>query len=380
MKRFYMILAAIAALTLTAQAQIWDNIEVGDWENPTTYNGSYFDMAPTNFYVAHTGAQMLFTPDILANMNGKQNVVIKAMYFMFHDESFEEISRVVKIYFYETDATEFGLNEQGAKQFFPLGEQVWEEEPIYDLSWNYGEDYSIRFPMNYQFTPGKSLLVTMVFDAQDDDNCTSGSDYAPFYTSGIRGKAMTYTNNWTSFVDYAEGDNFPDVTTGCGTNVDLPLTRIQYTYDEAPVVDQVGAPTFEGYTVDGIHGYGVHIYPTTEGSNIMYRVFIDEDGEWVLVTDWTEYMGADMEIWMTEADAKYRVEAYAYIGEVESQQVAYEFVVQPYTGINEMNAGKAVAGVRYFNVAGQEMAQPEGLTIVVTTYTDGTTSASKVVK
>ena len=36
--------------------------------------------------------------------------------------------------------------------------------------------------------------------------------------------------------------------------------------------------------------------------------------------------------------------------------------------------------VRYFNVAGQEMAQPNGLTIQVTTYTDGTTSAVKVVK
>ncbi len=42
--------------------------------------------------------------------------------------------------------------------------------------------------------------------------------------------------------------------------------------------------------------------------------------------------------------------------------------------------GKTVAGVRYFNVAGQEMKQAEGLTIVVTTYTDGTTSAAKVVK
>ena len=39
-----------------------------------------------------------------------------------------------------------------------------------------------------------------------------------------------------------------------------------------------------------------------------------------------------------------------------------------------------MAGVRYFNVPGQEMAQPSGLTIQVTTYTDGTTSALKVVK
>ena len=45
-----------------------------------------------------------------------------------------------------------------------------------------------------------------------------------------------------------------------------------------------------------------------------------------------------------------------------------------------MNAGKTVAGVRYFNMAGQEMPQADGMTIVVTTYTDGTTSAVKVVK
>ena len=51
-----------------------------------------------------------------------------------------------------------------------------------------------------------------------------------------------------------------------------------------------------------------------------------------------------------------------------------------YTGIDEMNADKAVAGVRYFNMAGQEMQEANGMTIVVTTYTDGTTSAVKVMK
>ena len=52
----------------------------------------------------------------------------------------------------------------------------------------------------------------------------------------------------------------------------------------------------------------------------------------------------------------------------------------PRVGVDELNADKAVAGVRYFNMAGQEMQQAEGLTIVVTTYTDGTTSAVKVMK
>ena len=51
-----------------------------------------------------------------------------------------------------------------------------------------------------------------------------------------------------------------------------------------------------------------------------------------------------------------------------------------FVGVDELNADKAVAGVRYFNMAGQEMQEANGMTIVVTTYTDGTTSAEKVMK
>jgi hypothetical protein len=54
--------------------------------------------------------------------------------------------------------------------------------------------------------------------------------------------------------------------------------------------------------------------------------------------------------------------------------------VATFTGANELNANKTVAGVRYYNMAGQEMAQPQGMTIQVTTYTDGTTSTVKVLK
>ena len=59
---------------------------------------------------------------------------------------------------------------------------------------------------------------------------------------------------------------------------------------------------------------------------------------------------------------------------------AVEFKTPGATGINEMAADKQVAGVRYFNLAGQEMTEASGLTIVVTTYTDGTTSTAKVMK
>ena len=218
MKRFYLILAAIAALTMTAQAQFLSWIEVGDYYNSTElYNGSYFDMAPTNFYMAHTGVQMIYTPDLLPGMEGKDGLQIKYLNFKFYCESFEEIIRNAKVYLQEIDETEFAVNEDGVKQFFAFEDQVLAME--------------MEEPLN--FTRGKSLLVTIIFDAEDDDNCTMGSDYAPFYTSGIRGKAMTYTDNWTSFVDYAMSPNFPNATAtlGCGTNVELPVTEIGYAYE-----------------------------------------------------------------------------------------------------------------------------------------------------
>ena len=61
-------------------------------------------------------------------------------------------------------------------------------------------------------------------------------------------------------------------------------------------------------------------------------------------------------------------------------QIYVYAAIAGYTDVTELNADKAVAGVRYFNMAGQEMQEANGVTIVVTTYTDGTTSAVKVMK
>ena len=235
MKKFYMILAAIAALSMSAQAQFLSWVEVGDYYNATElYNGSYFDMAPTNFYLSHTGAQMIYTPDLLPGMEGKEGLKIKYLNFKFYCESYEEIIRNAKVYLREIDETEFATVD-GVKQFFDFGELVAEGRYDIDLLEYYGEDQVLALEMEepFPFTLGKSLLVTIVLDAEDDDNCTMGSDYAPFYTSGIRGKAMTYTDNWTSFVDYASGSDFPDASAslGCGTNVELPVTEVGYTYD-----------------------------------------------------------------------------------------------------------------------------------------------------
>lgn len=242
-----MILAALAAMTMNAQEMSYGAIEVGDFENASEiYNGSYFDMAPTNFYLAHTGAQMIYTTNELADLQLLEGVKINKLTFKFNNAgTWEEIYRDVKLYLQEIDDAAFAVNEEGIKQFFTFGEPVLETSVNYDFITSMDEDIELSLELNepFEIAAGKNLLVTVVFDAVDDDNCTMGSDYAPFYTSGIRRQAMVYTNNWTSFVDYAQGEDFPNATAmlGCGTNVELPVTRIDYSYPTSTGIQEIKA-------------------------------------------------------------------------------------------------------------------------------------------
>ena len=70
---------------------------------------------------------------------------------------------------------------------------------------------------------------------------------------------------------------------------------------------------------------------------------------------------------------------YTIDGVKNSSDIVY-LEVFPVSGVDELNAGKQIANVRYYNLAGQETKQPSGLTIQVTTFTDGTRTANKVIK
>ncbi len=60
---------------------------------------------------------------------------------------------------------------------------------------------------------------------------------------------------------------------------------------------------------------------------------------------------------------------------------AFAIGVNNATSMNEIADDKTVARVDYFNLAGQQIDRPEsGVTLVVTTYSDGTLTTTKVIK
>lgn len=92
------------------------------------------------------------------------------------------------------------------------------------------------------------------------------------------------------------------------------------------------------------------------------------------------------EVAVATTDAKSAPRKVAYDSTVTPST---KFVVYPLdlddtkvaTGVNDVNSAKEVKGVSYFNMMGVESAQPfDGVNIMVTTYTDGTSSATKVVR
>ena len=168
---------------------------------------------------------------------------------------------------------------------------------------------------------------------------------------------------WVVFFDKDDNEVWYQMTPGTGTptpyNITLPLNKKVYGYPTA-----TEWPNADFYImIDGVQ-YGPEAYePLTEdeqfGNANNHELF-----------EGTEHFAVPTGYWYT-------------IGVITDRETG-NFYMQIsrgiFTGVEELNADKTVAGVRYFNMAGQEMQQADGMTIVVTTYTDGTTSTAKVIK
>ena len=353
-------LFAVAAMAFAAQANVLTVCDNGGYDGYSNHVPVYGFWADTE----GTIAQSIYPADMLTDMVGGQITEVKfytlAQYYLENDLD-PYISNTNFINF-ENAKIQLALkvvDEDGFSTSTIVG-----ATPVATTVPEVGDMY-MTFQLDEPFTyEGGNLLV--------ESMVVEGGSFGTTYFYG----------RITGVPEYCSIYVYESAYSGTNKYFETFLPMVSFTYEEGgdvPPVDpteKTGAPVFNGYTTDGIHAYFVEILPTDEGSVIYYRVLYPGEEEY---TEWAVYE----DILSFEGDGKHRVEAYAVApNKLPSEQIAYEFVVEPepLTGISEMMNGKTVAGVRYFNMAGQEMTEANGLTIVVTTYTDGTTSAVKVVK
>ena len=187
-----------------------------------------------------------------------------------------------------------------------------------------------------------------------------------------------------------------------GINARELSDEVEWTIPEAPIPNYVSSGLYEEY------GYFGFTLPETDlNGNILdpeylsYSIYLDDnvdeplmfDPDYYDIPDWTSEI--TYEIMNTSSFFHYDY-VYIYLdwyfhynigiqahytvnGEKYSSFISFWYIPQ-LTGTNELPEGKTVSSVRYYNVMGQEIPAPAGLTIQVTTYSDGTTRATKLLK
>jgi hypothetical protein len=282
-------------------------------------------------------------------------------------------------------------------------------------------DYENMFTITFQFEPGFEGGVIQVRTQP-----ASGQDPRGPITNG---ETVTKTFNITveqaqvtpeDFVGTADVTFNGNIATISYTSND-PNATVEVTLNGDPLnVEFVnGVATYEAPTtadVEGTFTYTVAIKVTPDGENFVGEPVSDSDTysftmektatPVIAVVDenahhcyFTVTGEGDVHVYVNGTEVFPNANGQYAIYAVEGQPVDYvitataqgagklisdvatkNYHFDAWDGVDELVNGKTVAGVRYYNMAGQEMQQANGMTIVVTTYTDGTTSSVKVMK
>ena len=216
-----------------------------------------------------------------------------------------------------------------------------------DVTFN-GNIATISYSSN---DPNATVEVTLNGDPLNVEFVNGVATYEAPTTADAEG---TYT--YTVAIKVTPTDAFPGEPVSDSDTYSFTMEKTA-----APVINVVDENAHHSYfTVTGegdVHVYvdGVEVFPNANGQYAVYAV----EGQPVTYVVTATAQGA---------------------GKLISDEASKTITFAAWDGVDELVNGKTVAGVRYYNMAGQEMQEANGMTIVVTTYTDGTTSAVKVMK
>jgi len=269
MKKFFLIMA-VALMAICAQAQVGvDSLTLGDYnkflaegEEPQAYQGSYFCRFPTTFYLKHTGSEVIYKKEELASMAGKEITSIK--FVTYNLSAFSSYKRKINVWVKEIDDDEFGYDsEKKAYKFFDFMDAahcVSDYVSEYDYLSIYGMSGEFEIPFNnpFVYSGEKNLLVVFTFDGEDCAN--GGLDINFFMIKDIRDRAMTFTEDHFSFMDFYESEDWPAAGLTTGTKLELPVTRFLFREPSVTAVPSVsnaavnvnsGIYNLSGQKVDG---------------------------------------------------------------------------------------------------------------------------------
>jgi len=219
-----------------------------------------------------------------------------------------------------------------------------------------------------------AYIITATGEGTVTLNVTVYDNNGVAHTETVTGQGTaTYTVQKTDYIQYV------DYSAYAQRDADANISEATSdSYIEVPAAVVTATPNI--VTIEEF------LWHTSELNNTAYSVGIEcDDADAVIYyringNDWMVYTGKF--ILHGQDNEEFVVETYAKApGKVASEFDTKTFVITNIpTSIDEIMSAENVANVRYFNVAGQEMQEANGLTIVVVTYTDGKTMTTKIMK
>ena len=311
----------------------YEEVVAGDWNEDQCYQGSWWMIAPTQFYVKHTGSQFIYTKEQLAQMAGKE---VKGMSFVFYNQSsFSAIPRTINVWVKEIDDDAFAYNdEKKAYAYFDYNDA---EKVLTDYAFDtdfvdyycLNGELNLAFDKAFAYSGDKNLLVTITFDG--DETAETSSDIEFYYNTDAENMAMSTNSDNVTFADYHESEDWPyakgsGYTVSHATQLAQPLT--QFTYQEAAKPEVKPAELTGIVSCDGEPIMGATV--TLTSGETKYEVTSDAEGKYTLNI---EAENVDKEYSLTAKAAGYEdytIDHYTFAsGETKTQDITMRKIVYP---------------------------------------------------
>ena len=311
----------------------YEEVVAGDWNEDQCYQGSWWMIAPTQFYVKHTGSQFIYTKEQLAQMAGKE---VKGMSFVFYNQSsFSAIPRTINVWVKEIDDDAFAYNdEKKAYAYFDFDDA---EKVLTDYAFDtdfvdyycLNGELNLAFDKAFAYNGDKNLLVTITFDG--DETAETSSDIEFYYNTDAENMAMSTNSDNVTFADYHESEDWPyakgaGYTVSHATQLAQPLT--QFTYQEAAKPEVKPAELTGIVSCDGEPIMGATV--TLTSGETKYEVTSDAEGKYTLNI---EAENVDKEYTLTAKAAGYEdytIDHYTFAsGETKTQDITMRKIVYP---------------------------------------------------
>lgn len=218
--------------------------EIGDDESQT-YQGSYWMVAPTQYYLAHTGSQIIYTKDQLKDMAGKEITSISFKYY--NQSAFQAYPRTINVWVKEIDDNAFAYNDTKKAYCYFEYSDATKAAKDFTFDENFGDyycmnsDLKVDFDKPFAYSGTKNLLVTITFDG---DKCAdTPSDIEFYYNTDdtAKEKAMAACSDNSTFEEFNESEDWPYAKKDAGSTIshadklEQPLTK--FTYQDAQALE-----------------------------------------------------------------------------------------------------------------------------------------------